>query len=367
MNNKNVGIFIICLHFIFGINLFSQNKDIKIACQKNSKNNLISLTLVSKTKYLFSEKIQIDTTYIYIDALKKFTYLKSGKNEYIKIKDKISKRDSNNIFLTNNTCKFPLQSPEIEFINFYTGNIDSYKSFLLDCNETKKGDTLILNKYLRQYAQDTNLRNITTVTTYNQNHQLIKLFFSIHMFNDSQVNYVNLIDLSYKENKNLFNLSRGIKSPKVPVNKLPIVANLKPSDTLFSNINTFTTIDSNKIALNSEKLYLFDFWYMSCYPCIKSFPEIDKLINYDSLANKIQVISANCKDKKTEKLNSFISYHKIRSPIISVYNYEFLDKFKSFPTFVITDYKGIVLYVHIGYSPELFNILKNKCISLIYK
>ena len=59
-----------------------------------------------------------------------------------------------------------------------------------------------------------------------------------------------------------------------------------------------------------EKIYLLDFWYTSCLPCLKMIPILNKL--FDEFKDNIEIIGVNPLEsdyKDKEKLNNLLNIY----------------------------------------------------------
>ncbi|MES2764366.1 MAG: TlpA disulfide reductase family protein [Bacteroidota bacterium] len=88
------------------------------------------------------------------------------------------------------------------------------------------------------------------------------------------------------------------------------------------------------------RVTLLDFWYMSCVPCIKSIPEIEKIHEKYS-AKGLQVIGINSSDnneKGFKRLTKFLTHNIIKYPILFVSD-EITKQYpiNGWPTFYIID------------------------------
>jgi thiol-disulfide isomerase/thioredoxin len=97
------------------------------------------------------------------------------------------------------------------------------------------------------------------------------------------------------------------------------------------------------------KVILIDFWATWCAPCKKALPKLSLLQNkYD---DKIQVLAISVDDKKSSAskfLNKFkidlLSLHDTKKSVADVY------AVPAMPTLFIVDKKGILRYMHDGYT-----------------
>jgi thiol-disulfide isomerase/thioredoxin len=99
---------------------------------------------------------------------------------------------------------------------------------------------------------------------------------------------------------------------------------------------------------------ILDFWYMGCYPCLKSIPILNNLkMTY---GNKIGVIGINSIDTDTSLIKKFIARHKINYDIAYM-GTEAAEKFnvRAYPTLYILNKERKVIFGEIGFSERLVN------------
>ncbi len=118
---------------------------------------------------------------------------------------------------------------------------------------------------------------------------------------------------------------------------------------------TLQTIDGKVFDLNAYKgkVVLLDFWYISCYPCIMTLPELQKIAeHYDT--SKVAVIGINVADDR-DKIASFLGKRNIT--YINAFKGEETGKnykIKAFPTLYIIDKKGLIVSHHEGWNRLLY-------------
>ncbi len=118
----------------------------------------------------------------------------------------------------------------------------------------------------------------------------------------------------------------------------------------------------------NSKLLLIDFWYISCYPCLKAIPSIVKLdsIYADSILN---IVGVNAFDKKEDKIINIMNKLSIKYPIL--YNEKsIVENFKvsSYPQIFIFDVNSKrCIYHSYGYNPHIFTNLNGFIASYILK
>ena len=132
--------------------------------------------------------------------------------------------------------------------------------------------------------------------------------------------------------------------------------------------NNIPTLNETELSLSDLEadVVLIDFWYMSCYPCLKSFPSIKKLQEKYS-EKQLNIISINPYDIQNKTLlKSFASKHKITYPILLA-NLETAPKFKvsCYPTFILIDKNRTIQLIKNGYSENLYETLSNKIDTLL--
>lgn len=108
------------------------------------------------------------------------------------------------------------------------------------------------------------------------------------------------------------------------------------------------------------QITILDFWYMSCFPCIKAIPELNKV--YDAYREKgVDVWGVDSKDLDKvalERLPEFIQRNEMKYPVILTdpqtdksYNV------KAYPTLYVIDQEGKVAYGQVGFNPSLSDTL----------
>ncbi len=97
------------------------------------------------------------------------------------------------------------------------------------------------------------------------------------------------------------------------------------------------------------KVIILDFWYMSCYPCIKAIPFINKLRN-DFTEEEVVVLGINLIDEDKEQIKNFIEDFNIQYEILLAKNNAY--KIKTYPTIVIIDKNKEIIYAGSGISKE---------------
>lgn len=104
-----------------------------------------------------------------------------------------------------------------------------------------------------------------------------------------------------------------------------------------------------------DKLTIYDFWYLSCPPCIKAIPHLNEL--YQKYKDKgLKVVGINPYDnseKGLKRLPDFLVYNPISYPIVFI-DLELIELFKIqvYPTFILVNHEGKVLHIETGFNEE---------------
>ena len=105
-----------------------------------------------------------------------------------------------------------------------------------------------------------------------------------------------------------------------------------------------------------KKYQLLDFWFIGCKPCQKNFPQLQEL--QSKFSNNLDVIALNPVDKESD-IQKFKEKYKLNfgmqkdSLLLNVY-YDVI----AYPTTILINSKGEVLYKHVGYDPLLYDKVK---------
>ncbi|WP_341902890.1 TlpA disulfide reductase family protein [Fluviicola taffensis] len=105
----------------------------------------------------------------------------------------------------------------------------------------------------------------------------------------------------------------------------------------------------------SYGLVLFDFYYQSCYPCLKAIPFLNKLNKkYDLKGRGLLVVGINDIDPVDERFYEFIKKKQIGYSLAvspNKLNEEF--KVSGYPTIFLMNNKGELIYSSEGYGEQL--------------
>ncbi|NDP20238.1 MAG: TlpA family protein disulfide reductase [Paludibacter sp.] len=103
--------------------------------------------------------------------------------------------------------------------------------------------------------------------------------------------------------------------------------------------------------LKGEKLTLIDFWATWCKPCNKAIPELNKI--YDIYKSRgVEIIGINCDGPRSiSKVAPLSKSLQIKYPVLIDINSELKAELNVlvFPTLLIVNSKGKVVWIHEGY------------------
>lgn len=186
--------------------------------------------------------------------------------------------------------------------------------------------------------------------------------YSEKTISNININKINLSSEAFLEkiseitpvNKNIQTL---VSNPLSELN----IGDVFPSWNSFEVVNS----DTQTISKKENTIILADFWYMSCYPCLKSIPQIKEL--QKDYPNELQVIGFNPYDEsRKDLLNDFIKKQNITYPTLFP-DIEFIKKINIFryPTFILIGKDNNVKFIHYGATDDLYNVLKKEISKLL--
>lgn len=118
----------------------------------------------------------------------------------------------------------------------------------------------------------------------------------------------------------------------------------------------FETNKHNELSSDDQvyKLTLFDFYYQSCYPCLKTIPFLNHLSKtYQLNGTGLLVVGINNTDPVDDRFYEFIRKKEIQYPVAlssNQLNREF--GVTAYPTLFLMDRQGELIYFSEGYSEQ---------------
>ena len=189
--------------------------------------------------------------------------------------------------------------------------------------------------------------------------EIDKITFYAQLLDQNQYNEWNLSNIKFnsvtnKELEESFkNLSAGKQivqyEPPSEEELMPLPGGMPAPD--FS-ARLFTDNKTVNLSDYKGKIVLIDYWYMSCYYCVKSIPALTHL--QEKYKDQIVVLGVNPydeSDKQKEKLPAFIKRNNPGYQLAFI-DADVVDNYKvhGFPTLYIIDKNGVIQESHVGYS-----------------
>ncbi len=117
-------------------------------------------------------------------------------------------------------------------------------------------------------------------------------------------------------------------------------------------------LSGKEIALKNfqgKDIVFVNFWASWCPPCKQEFPELNELAN-EYKGHGLQVLAINL-DKSQERVEKFLEKMKIKPDALTILldpKSEVVSSYvaRSMPSSFIVDKKGIIRFVHFGYSDK---------------
>lgn len=140
---------------------------------------------------------------------------------------------------------------------------------------------------------------------------------------------------------------------------------LKELQGILPTLNLISTTDDTMQLINNKSEYtLVDFWFRSCFACIKSLPVLKELRNkYPQ--DFLNIVSINNVDKSISLIDDFVKNNGIPYKIF-IKSVEFGNRFDnviSYPTFFIYDKDFNIVKTIEGYSGMLFESIDSVLIK----
>lgn len=146
---------------------------------------------------------------------------------------------------------------------------------------------------------------------------------------------------------------------------------LKPTNFIGRNLGDFVQIDElesddgeilKKDSLE-RKYILFDFFYQSCMPCVKSFPELKTLYTYVD-SGLLLIIGVDPILNDSLSMNKFKKRYNLKHPILIGVEAEKINKvfnqFSIYPLYLFIDQSGKIIKIIEGYSQDCLTPIKKR-------
>lgn len=227
-------------------------------------------------------------------------------------------------------------------------------------------DTLINNSKITSKDPDVIFRKIEYEITYPdyqiRRHTDLVSFTSNPQYTDTRLSNIKALPDSVTFEK-MFNLDSLLKVgyklrdgdaiQKEVITQQPTL--IKEGDVLpdFAMVN----LEGDTVRASDLRngLILLDFWYKSCFPCLKAMPAIERLYQKQHSLH-LTVLGINPSDKDPLKLRQFMEDREFNYPSLLDVNKIFIKKtgINAFPTMLLVDAETKkVLLVQQGYAEEL--------------
>jgi thiol-disulfide isomerase/thioredoxin len=194
----------------------------------------------------------------------------------------------------------------------------------------------------------------------------------VKLVNDGEVQYEHFLVTSYKfnnkENTKWLNSQKWPKEYDTAYVQPYIRPKLLPNDTIAPDWVAETLAgDSIQLSKLKAKLYLVDFWYRSCGPCVQAMPSLQAL--HQKFETKgLRVIGLNPYDyeiKDSEMFKDFMERRNVNYTIAFVKTDvpDTLYRVSGYPTFYLISGDGKIVHSEVGYGEgveaEIEKIINN--------
>lgn len=134
-------------------------------------------------------------------------------------------------------------------------------------------------------------------------------------------------------------------------------------------ITSFRTLQNDSFHLSNspQDIYLFDFWYTSCFPCVRAIPQNNRL---DSVLrqNNSQLLGVTVHHQSDSFLNAFAEKRNINYDLLVVDSENHPPEFPilGYPTYILVNRQGIILYIESGAGEKYDKKLEEDILAIIH-
>ncbi len=128
---------------------------------------------------------------------------------------------------------------------------------------------------------------------------------------------------------------------------------------------TVMTLDGTEVSLDELRgsVVVLDFWATWCGPCRRELPIIQR--TYEDFKDKNVTVLAVSVNSDTSAVRPYAAKHNLTLPIAFGRELGGAYGASSIPTLVVIDGRGQIRYVHIGYHPDLEEVLPEEIRELL--
>lgn len=301
---------------LFKDDTLSKNYHIKSYQRNDSLKTLLFAKFYPENKAYF--EIQIPDTLFYVNIAQSKVYMKNPRKNskdlfyritkmYQLTEQKLKSKTGRRLIINNDTLtEINTDSTAIyQYVFSKTGKLKFASMFL------KFKTYHQYEAYTFKYLKQQNIQNLSTKDT-------LKNLFKKYKFTD----IAKIKQNTFKEKKlSLFPVLKGIRLNKYHIQQV------KP------------------------ELTLYEYWHTSCYPCILSIPDLERL--QKKYPKKLKIIGVNQVDKDSLRVLNFIKNHHINYEILLT---DFDSLTYSYPTYFLINANRKILAREEGYSKK---VIKN--------
>jgi len=114
--------------------------------------------------------------------------------------------------------------------------------------------------------------------------------------------------------------------------------------------------------LRGDKLTLIDFWATWCRPCLRAIPELNRI--HEIYGDRgVNIIGVNCDGPRSiSKVLPLTRSLQVSYPVVTDMNADLMKSLNlsAFPTLLLADREGKVLWVHEGFIPGDEELIKRE-------